>query len=141
MMKAALRLEIVSAEKALFSDTVAMLFVTGEMGELGITPGHTPLVTTLRPGNIRAVFPDGKEETFYLSGGMLEVQPFVVTVLADTAIRAESLDEAQAQAARERAEKVLQERNSEVDLAKATLELAEAIAQLRTIQKLREKIK
>ncbi|MDX1900446.1 MAG: F0F1 ATP synthase subunit epsilon [Gammaproteobacteria bacterium] len=134
-----LRLDIVSAEKSIFSGVVMAVNVTGEIGELGIAPGHAPLVTTLKPGNVRVMLPDDKEEVFYLSGGMLEVQPFVVTILADTVLRLQELDEKAALEAKARAEKILATKSSEVDVARATAELAEAIAQIRTIQKLRKR--
>src|SRR5688572_7879938 len=92
-MTTTMRLEIVSAEQAIFSGEVAMVFATGGMGELGISPGHTPLITSLKPGDIRALLPNQEEEIFYVRGGMLEVQPFVVTVLADTIVRAKDIDE------------------------------------------------
>src|SRR5438552_18325242 len=102
-----IRLDIVSAEKQIFSGEVDMIFVTGEMGELGIAPGHSQLLTTLRPGYVRVILPNKEEEVFFISGGMLEVQPYIVSVLADTAIRAEDIDEAAAIAAKEQAEKAL----------------------------------
>lgn len=138
-MNATLRLDIVSAERAIFSGEAEMVFVTGEMGELGIAPGHSPLLTSLKPGNVRAKLSDTHEEVFYISSGMLEVQPFVVTVLADTALRASDIDEAAALEAKERAEQALASKASEIDLAKATAELAEAVAQIRTIQNIRKK--
>lgn len=141
MTSVTLRLDIVSAEKEIFSGQVEMALLSGEMGELGITPGHAPLLTSLKPGNIRAIFPDKREEIFYISSGMLEVQPFVVTVLADTALRAADIDEAAAIEAKERAEKALGDNISEIDLAGATAELAEAIAQLRALQQLRKRAK
>ncbi len=137
-MSVTLRLDIASAEKEIFSGVAKMIFVTGELGELGIAPGHAPLITSLKPGNVRAILPDDKEEVFYISSGMLEVQPFVVTVLADTALRATDIDEAQAIKAKEHAEKLLAEKTSEMDLAKATAELAEAVAQIRAIRKLKK---
>jgi F-type H+-transporting ATPase subunit epsilon len=136
---ATLRLDIVSAEKAIFSGEAEMVFVTGEMGELGIAPGHTPLLTSLKSGNVRAQFVNKDEEVFFISGGMLEVQPYVVTVLADTVVRAHDIDEAAALEAKERAEKMLAEKVSELDFAKASAELADAIAQIRAIQKLKKK--
>src|SRR3989338_5131093 len=107
MTSATLRLDIVSAEKQIFSGEAVMIFVTGEMGELGIAPGHSQLLTSLRPGYVRAVLPDKEEEVFYISGGMLEVQPYIATVLADTVIRADDIDEAAALSAKEQAEKSL----------------------------------
>ena len=136
-----LRLDIVSAERAIFSGPVDMVYATGEMGELGIAPGHSQLLTSLKPGNVRAMLPGGKEEVFYISGGLLEVQPFVVTVLADTAMRYDELDEAAALEAKTRAERMLAEKSSELDLARATKELAESIAQLRTLHRIRKQIK
>ncbi|MDR3490549.1 MAG: F0F1 ATP synthase subunit epsilon [Gammaproteobacteria bacterium] len=137
-MTQTMRLDIVSAEKEIFSGHVESVSVTGKAGELGIFPGHAPLLTGLKPGNIRAMLPNNKEEIFYVSSGMLEVQPFVVTVLADTAQRADDIDEAAAIIAKENAEKALANQNSQVDFAKATAELAEAIAQIQTIKKIRK---
>jgi len=141
MMSPTLRLDIVSAEKAIFSGEVEMVFATGFLGELGIAPGHTPLLTELKPGNIRALLPNKHEEVFYISSGMLEVQPFVVTVLADTAQRAADIDEAAAKAAKEKAEQAIANKTSEIDYAKAMAELAEAVAQIRAIQTLRKRTK
>lgn len=141
MSTVTLRLDIVSAERLIFSDAAELVFVTGEMGELGIAPGHAPLLTSIRPGNVRAVLPGSTEEIFYVNGGMLEVQPYVVTVLSDTAVRAEDIDEAEALAAKERAESMLKGKISEVDFAKASAELAEAVAQIRAARKLKERLK
>jgi len=141
MTSVTLRLDIVSAEKEIFSGEVEIIHATGELGEMGITPGHSPLLTSLQPGHIYAVLPNKEEEVFYVSGGMLEVQPFVVSVLADTAARAEDLDEAQALAAKEQAQKLLMEKSTEVDFTKAALELAEAAAQIRAIQRLKKRAK
>jgi F-type H+-transporting ATPase subunit epsilon len=141
MMTPVLRLDIVSAEKEIFSGEVEAVSVTGILGELGIYPGHAPLLTALKPGNIKATLTDKREEIFYVSGGMLEVQPFIVTVLADTAARATDIDEAAAIEAKEAAERTLANQNSQLDFAKATAELAEAIAQIRAIQKMRERLK
>lgn len=132
-------LDIVSAEASIFQGKVQHLSVTGSLGELGIHPGHTALLTALKPGQILAILENGKEEIFYMSGGMLEVQPQAVTVLADTAHRAVDLDEAAANAAKDRAEKLLSEHKSGVEYSKALVELAESMAQLRAIQKLRDK--
>jgi F-type H+-transporting ATPase subunit epsilon len=109
------------------------------MGELGVAPGHAPLLTSMKPGNVRAILPDQREEVFYISSGMLEVQPFIVTVLADTAIRAADIDEAAAQQAKEQAERILGDRISEIDMARATTDLAEAIAQIQAVQKLKKR--
>lgn len=134
-----MQLDIVSAEASIFSGKVKLLTVTGGAGELGIHPGHTALLTTLKPGQIVATFEDGREEVFYISGGMLEVQPTVTTVLADTAFRAADLDEAAALAAKERAEKKLAEQKAGIEYSRAMAELAEALAQLHTIDILRRK--
>ena len=133
-----LRLDIVSAEKQIFSGEARMVFVTGEMGELGIAPGHTQLLTTLRPGYVRAVFPNNEEDVFYISGGLLEVQPEITSVLADTAIRASDIDEAAALNAKEAAEKALAGKVSAIEIAKATAELAEVVAQIRAIQHIKK---
>lgn len=136
-----MHVDIVSAEAEIFSGTATMVFAPAEMGEVGIAPRHTPLLTRMKPGEVRVQSSDGEEKSFYVSGGMLEVQPHVVTVLADTAIRADSLDEAQALEAKERAEKMLADKTADIDYAKAQAELAESIAQLSTIRKIREKAK
>lgn len=141
MNSATLRLEIVSAEKQIFSGEAVMVFVTGEMGELGIAPGHSQLLTTLRPGNIRVILPSKEEDVFYVSGGMLEVQPYVVSILADSVIRADDIDEAAAISAKEQVEKALAGKKSAMDIAKATAELAEITAQIRAIQHIKKKAK
>jgi len=138
-MAMTLHVDIVSAEAEIFSGTVTMVFAPAEMGEVGITPRHAPLLTRLKPGEIRIQQADGSEHSFFVSGGMLEVQPHVVTVLADTAIRAHDLDEAAAVEAKERAERMLADKHADIDYAKAQAELAQSIAQLRAIQKLRNK--
>ncbi|MGB7932334.1 MAG: F0F1 ATP synthase subunit epsilon [Gammaproteobacteria bacterium] len=138
-MAMTLHVDIVSAEAEIFSGTVTMVFAPAEMGEVGIAPRHAPLLTRLNPGEIRIQQADGSEQSFFISGGMLEVQPHVVTVLADTAIRAHDLDEAAAVEAKERAERMLADRHADIDYAKAQAELAQSIAQLRAIQKLRNK--
>lgn len=141
MAAVALRLDIVSAEQEIFSGSAEMVVVTGEAGELGIMAGHAPLLTKIRAGEIRAISPNKEEEIFYVSGGMLEVQPTVVTVLADTVLRAADIDEAAVLEAKERAEKALAERAGEVDLAKASSELAEAMAQIQAVRKLKKQAK
>jgi len=140
-MAMTLHVDIVSAEAEIFSGTATMVFAPAEMGEVGISPRHTPLLTRLKPGEVRVQTQEGDEQSFFVSGGMLEVQPHVVTVLADTAIRASNLDEAQALEAKARAEKLLADKSSNIDYAKAQSELAESIAQLATINKLRAKRK
>ena len=140
-MAMTLHVDIVSAETEIYSGTATMVFAPAEMGEVGISPRHTPLLTRLKPGEVRVQNEEGKEQSFFVSGGMLEVQPHVVTVLADTAIRADSLDEAQALEAKARAEKLLADKSADIDYAKAQAELAESIAQLSTIRKIREQSK
>ena len=133
-----MHVDIVSAEKEIFSGLAEMLVVTLVNGEVGILPRHTPLLARMKPGEVRVKTPT-EELSFYVSGGLLEVQPHVVTVLADTALRAKDIDEAAALKAKERAEEALRNRQVDIDYAKAQAELAEAIAQLRAIQKLRER--
>lgn len=140
-MSTLMELDIVSAESAIFTGEVLFVAVTGEVGEIGIHPGHTPLLTTLKPGQIHVKMPDGNEQVFYMSGGMLEVQPNVISILADTAFRADDLDEAAAKAAKVHAEKLLQEHTAGVEYSKALAELAEAAAQLRAITLYRERLK
>ena len=131
--------EIVSAEAAIFSGEIEQLVASGIMGDLGILPGHAPLLTELQPGPIRVIHDGGQEENFYVSGGFLEVQPDVVTILADAASRARDLDEASAEEARQHALKAFNDKSAELDYTRAAAELAEAVAQLRTIQQLRKK--
>ena len=130
---------IVSAEASIFSGEIEQLVAAGVMGDLGILPGHAPLLTELQPGPIRVIFDGGKEENYYVSGGFLEVQPDVVTVLADAASRADDLNEAAAEEARQQALKAFNDKSAELDYTRAAAELAEAVAQLRTIQQLRKK--
>ena len=138
-MAMTLHVDIVSAEAEIFSGTATMVFAPAEMGEVGIAPRHTPLLTRLKPGEVRVQTQEGEELSFFVSGGMLEVQPHVVTVLSDTAIHASDLDEAQAQQAKERAEHLLADRSADIDYAKAQSELAQSMAQLAAIKKLRER--
>jgi F-type H+-transporting ATPase subunit epsilon len=135
---ATLHVDIVSAEGEIFSGEASMVFAPAQMGEIGIAPRHAPLLTTLRPGEVRVQVPNGEEQYFYVSGGALEVQPHLVTVLADTALRAKDLDEAAAKDAMQRAEEALRGRQGEIDSAKAQAELARAAAQLRAIERLRK---
>ncbi|MCX7115165.1 MAG: F0F1 ATP synthase subunit epsilon [Gammaproteobacteria bacterium] len=137
-MASTTHLDIVSAEKEIFSGLVEMVVVSGELGELGVTPGHAPLLTMIKPGEIRITRQGGAEETFYVSGGMLEVQPYVVTILADVVVHVSDLCEEAALAAKARAEELLTSA-AEIDYSKATAELARAAAQIRAIQKLRKK--
>lgn len=134
-----MHLDIVSLESKIFSGRAEAVFVTGRLGELGIYPGHAQLLSSLKPGQIRVQIDADEEEIFYVTGGIIEVQPMVVTILADSVARAQDLDEAAAKEAKERAEKVLAGKRTEFEYSKATAELAEAVAQLRAIQKLRKK--
>ncbi len=137
-MAMTLHVDIVSAEKELFSGAAEMVTAPGELGELGILPRHSQLLTRLKPGQVRVRLLGGEEQLFYVSGGLLEVQPHVVTILSDTAERARDLDEASAQAAKQRAEQVIADHRSDFEYARAKAELAEAIAQLQTIERLRK---
>lgn len=134
-----IHVDIVSAETSIYSGPAEMVFAPAVMGELGIAPRHTPLLTKLKPGAVRIQVPDGEEESVFISGGMLEIQPHVVTVLADTAVRAHDLDEAAAVEAKQRAERLLADQQSDIEYAKAQAELAEAVAQLQAIAALRKK--
>ena len=134
-----IKCKIVSAEKALYEGEVQMVIASGELGDLGITPGHTPLITSLKPGPVRLVFEGNEDDLFFVSGGFLEVIPSQVTVLADTAERAENLDEAAALQAQEEAKRLLDEQNSEFDYSRAAVEMAEAVARLRVIEQLRRR--
>ena len=140
-MAITMHLDIVSAEKAIFSGPVEMVVATGELGELGVVAGHAPLLTVLKPGEIRVTQMGGKEEIFYVSGGILEVQPNCVSVLADTVERADSLDEAVALEAKARAIEAMADKSAEIDYSLASMELARAIAQIRAIQKVRKQLK
>jgi F-type H+-transporting ATPase subunit epsilon len=138
-MAMTVHVDVVSAEEQIFSGLAEVVVVPGEMGELGIYPRHTALMTRIKPGAVRIKRPDQEqEELIYVSGGMLEVQPSVVTILADTAIRGGDLDEARALEAKQAAEEAMRNRTSDIDYAQAQAELAEAIAQLRAIQQLRK---
>jgi F-type H+-transporting ATPase subunit epsilon len=134
-----IHVDIVSAEHEVFSGNAEMVFAPAEMGEVGIAPGHAPLVTKLGPGEVRVKDTEGNESAFYISGGMLEVQPKVVTVLSDTAQRAEDLDEAAILKAKEEAEHAFHEKTDAIDYAKARSALAETAAQLQTLQRLRKR--
>src|SRR5690606_3683260 len=132
--------DIVSAEKSIFSGLVELVVAHGTLGDLGVAPGHAPLLTQLKPGPVRVIRQSGEEEVYYVSGGMLEVQPNLVTVLADTALRAADVDEAAAQQAVEEARRHLSNQSAEINYSSAAVQLAEAIAQLRTIQALKKKM-
>jgi len=138
-MAMTIHVDIVSAEAEIYSGQAEMVFAPALMGEVGIAPGHTPLLTRLKPGEVRLKLADGSEEAFYVSGGMLEVQPRMVTVLSDTAVRAHDIDEAAALEAKQRAEQMLSDRSAQIDYAKALAEYAEAAAQLQAIQRLRRR--
>jgi len=136
---ATMQVEIVSAEEEIFSGEAEMVVAPAEMGDVGIMPRHTPLITRLRPGEVK-LQTEGQDDQFYfVSGGVLEVQPYVVTVLADTAFRAKDLDEAQAQEAKRRAEEALADKQSDIDYATAQARLAEAAAQLRMLENIRKR--
>ncbi len=140
-MSKTIRCDIVSAHEEIYSGEAAMIFATGTVGELGISPRHAPLITQLKPGPVRVQQPDGEEIFFFVGGGILEVQPHIVTVLADTAVRADDLDEAAAVRAKEEAERELQDRTGEMEVAEAQAKLAEAIAQLQALERLRKNLK
>ena len=134
-----IQVEVVSAEESIFSGQAKFVALPGEAGELGILPGHVPLITRIKPGAVRIEKADGDEEFVFVAGGILEVQPKVVTVLSDTAIRGHDLDEAKANEARKAAEEALKNAKSDVDLAKATSELAVMAAQIAALRKFRQK--
>ena len=131
-----MQVDIVSAEEEIFSGDASLLVVSAEMGDVGIAPGHAPFISKIKPGEI-TLRVETDEQHFYVSGGMLEVQPHIVTVLADTAIRADDLDEAEAQQAKERAEEMLKEKQGTPDYAAAAAELAEASARLMVLKNMR----
>lgn len=138
-MAMTLHVDIVSAEKLLYSGTAEVVIAPGMRGELGIYPRHTPLLTTLKPGSVRIKVPDqAEEELVYVSGGILEVQPNVVTILSDSAVRGTDLDEAKALEAKRAAEEAMKDKVAAIDYAQAQVELAQAVAQLATIKKLRK---
>ena len=137
---ASIQCDIVSAEESIFSGSVEMIIAAGLLGDLGISAGHSPLLTGLKPGPVRVISEGEEEQVFYVSGGFLEVQPNAITVLADTAVRAEDLDEAAAVEAQKRAEQDVVNQNGEIDYSRAAAELAAAVAQLRTIQQIKSKL-
>jgi len=138
-MAMTIHVDIVSAEEQVYSGLAEMLFAPAEMGEVGIAPRHTPLITRLKPGEIRVQTSAKETQLFYVSGGILEVQPHLVTVLADTAIRAHDIDEAAVLRAKAEAEEMLKDKSGKVDYAVAEAELAQAIQQLRTLDRLRKR--
>jgi F-type H+-transporting ATPase subunit epsilon len=129
---------IVSAEQEIFSGLIEMIVATGSLGELGIKPGHAPLLSGIKPGPVRLILEGGEEEVFFASGGYIEVQPTAVTILADTAIRADNIDEAAAVEAEKKAQAELNDNRADVDFARVSADLQEQAAMLRTVRKLRE---
>jgi F-type H+-transporting ATPase subunit epsilon len=139
-MAMTMHVDIVSAEAEIFSGPALMVFAPAVMGEVGVMPRHAPLLTKLKPGEVRVIKTDNEEESFYVSGGMLEILPQGVTVLSDTALRAADIDEAEALKAKERAEKHLADNKGEVDYARAEAELAEAVAKIQAIRNIKKKL-
>lgn len=138
-MAMTMHVDVVSAERSLFSGVVEFLVAPAAMGEVGIYPRHAPMITKIKAGSVRLKLPDrDEEELIYVSGGLLEVQPMVVTILADTAVRGKDLDEVKALEAKQRAEEAMRDRTAAIDYAQAQAELAEAVAQLHAIQRLRK---
>ena len=140
-MASTIRCDIVSAEQEIYSGDAELVVATGELGELGIAPKHAPLITRLKPGKVVVTLPGGQQLDFAISGGILEVQPSVVTVLADTAIRAEDIDEAAVRAAKEEAERVLSHKDPKMSLEEAQAQLAMSLAQLSALERLRKNLK
>ena len=138
---ATIKCDIVSAEAEIFHGQATMVIASGEMGELGIAPRHAPLITRLKPGQVRVIPESGEEQFFYVSGGILEVQPSVVTILADTAIRAKDIDENSARRAKEEAERILANRGEAMEVADAQTQLAMATAQLEALERFRRMLK
>ncbi|GAB1596947.1 F0F1 ATP synthase subunit epsilon [Lysobacter claricitrinus] len=140
-MASTIRCDIVSAEQEIFHGDAEMVVATGELGELGIAPKHAPLITRLKPGKVVVTLPGGEKLDFAISGGILEVQPSVVTVLADTAVRAEDIDEAAVRAAKDEAERILAQKDPKMSLEEAQNQLAMSIAQLSALERLRKNLK
>lgn len=140
-MASTIHCDIVSAEAEIYSGEASMVIVPGEQGDLGVTPKHAPLLTRLRAGEVRVQTPEGEEEQFYVSGGLLEIQPNVVTVLSDTASRASDVDEAAALEAKAAAERALADKTAGMEVAQAQAQLAQAMAQLAALERFRKKIK
>lgn len=138
-MAMTMHVDIVSAEVEIFSGTITELYAPAEMGEVGIMPRHAPLLTQMKPGEVRVVDQHGEEQSFFVNGGILEVQPHVVTVLSDTAVRATDLDEAAALEAKAKAEAAMADKKTDYDYARAKAELIEAVAQIETINRLRKR--
>lgn len=138
-MTMTVHVDIVSAEKEIFSGLAEMVFAPAEMGEVGISPRHAPLISRLKPGEVRVKVSDKEVYPFYVSGGMLEIQPHLITILADTAIRAKDIDEAAAMEAKARAEEALEDKSGKIDFAVAQAQLQQAVMQLRTLDRLRKR--
>lgn len=138
-MTMTIHVDIVSAEKEIFSGPAEMVFAPAELGEVGIAPRHAPMITRLNPGEVRVKIDDKESYPFYISGGLLEVQPHLVTILADTAIRAKDIDEAAALQAKAKAEEALADKTGKIDYATAQAQLAQAVMQLRTLDRLRKR--
>jgi len=138
-MAMTMHLNIVSAENEIYSGTVTQVFAPAEMGEVGIMPRHAPMLSTLKPGVVRVISQEDEEQTFFVSGGILEIQPHVVTILSDTALRATDIDESAALEAKARAEAAMKDKASDMDYAKAKTELVEAVAQIEALKKIRKK--
>lgn len=140
-MASTIHCTIVSAEREIFSGEATMVVVSGELGELGIAPQHAPLITRIKPGQVRVLRGEEPEQHFYVSGGILEVQPDLITVLSDTALRAADIDEAQALKAKEEAERLLAGRDKTMEIAAAQQQLMQAVAQLQALERLRKNLK
>jgi F-type H+-transporting ATPase subunit epsilon len=138
-MAMTMHVNIVSAENEIYSGTVIQVFAPAEMGEVGIMPRHAPMLSTLKPGVVRVISQENEEQTFFVSGGILEIQPHVVTILSDTALRASDIDESAALEAKSRAEAAMKDKASDMDYAKAKTELIEAVAQIEALKKIRKK--
>jgi F-type H+-transporting ATPase subunit epsilon len=138
-MPMTMHVNIVSAESEIYSGTVIQVFAPAELGEVGVLPRHAPMLSTLKAGVVRVIPQEGEEQTFFVSGGILEIQPHVVTILSDTALRAVDIDEAAAQEAKSRAEAAMKDKASDMDYAKAKSELIEAVAQIEALKKIRKK--
>lgn len=138
-MAMTMQVNIVSAEKEIYSGIVTQVFAPAEMGEVGIMPRHAPMLSTLKPGVVRVTSQEGEEQSFFVSGGILEIQPHVVTILSDTALRAADIDESAALEAKARAEAAIKDKASDMDYAKAKTELIEAVAQIEALRKVRKK--
>ena len=140
-MTKTIRCDIVSAHEEIFSGEVSMVFASGIAGDLGISPRHAPLITQLKPGPVRVQDESGEEQFYFVTGGIIEVQPHVVTVMADTAMRGEDIDQAAAEAAKAEAERELADRTGEMEVAEAQAKLLEAVAQLRALEHLKKSLK